>query len=217
MKKFLLISALFFSANFLSASPGTGGYLGHRLIVGTEFSYSPFFTSFKDFYTKYNFQYGGNINFIISRRSQLGLNYNRWSLGNNQVFNDSYVASDRVRGMEFGMNIRTFWKKRGGIAPIGKFYDLGLGYSQNKFYPGKDNPGLNDPTYDLSKVNWNMLVAHAAFGTQMVFWNRVVANTGLRFGLPVMTISGNDRGNFMQRRLSNKEYFSVFFGVGILL
>ena len=59
MKKFLLISALFFSANFLTATPGTGGYLGHRLIAGAEVSYSPFFTSIQDFYTRYNFQYGG--------------------------------------------------------------------------------------------------------------------------------------------------------------
>lgn len=218
MKKLLLISALFCSANGLNATPGTGGYLGKRLIIGAEMAYSPFYTSVKDFYTKYNFQYGGNINFIVSRRSQLGLNYNRWSLGHNEVFGgETHVASDRVKGMEFGMSIRTFRKKQGGIAPIGKFYDIGLSYSQNKFFPGKDNPGLNDPTYDLSKVFWNVLTAHVAFGTQMVFKDRFVANTGIRFGLPVFTIDGNERSNFMQRRIYNKEYCSVFFGVGILL
>ncbi len=216
MKKFLLISALFFSANFLTATPGTGGYLGHRLIAGAEVSYSPFFTSIQDFYTRYNFQYGGSVNCIVSRRAQLGVNYNMWSLGGNQVFDQNLVASDRVKGMEFGMNIRTFRKKRGGIAPIGKFYDIGLNYSQNKFFPGKDNPG-SDPNYDLSKMTEIQMAPHVAFGTQMVFWNRVVANTGVRFAYPIYQKTTNAVGDFMQRRLANKEYCSVFFGVGILL
>ncbi|CAN5263168.1 hypothetical protein BH09BAC5_BH09BAC5_07360 [soil metagenome] len=218
MKKSLIIVALIFSAGFLNASPGRGGYMGHRVIVGGEFSYSPFYDSVNAFFTKYNFQYGGSLGFIVARRSQLNLIYNMWSLGGNQEFNSSLYENDRVKGMEFGVNLRTFRKERGGIAPIGKFYDLGLNYSQSKFVVGAGHDGIQigEPGYDFSKLELTSLVAHVAFGTQMVFKNRIVGNTGLRFGLP-LNIAGNDLGNFMPRRLNSKEYFSVFFGVGILL
>lgn len=227
MKKLLIILALFLTAETISANPGTGGYFGHRIIVMGEGSYSPFFTSFKDFYTKYNFQYGGNLNIIVGRYSQIGLSYNMYSLGNNQLFEGNLSAKDRVQAAAYGISFRQFRKKRGGLAPIGKFVDYGLTYSQNKFKAGSDNPDvLANQSYRLP-VSSDILSAHISFGTQMVFWNRVVANTGLRFGTPlveVKQVGGYDPlteqhyyPKFMQQRLTYKEAFSVFFGLGILI
>lgn len=228
MKK-LLIIALLVSAGTLSANPGTGGYLGHRIILGGEFAYAPFYTSVKDFYTKYNLQYGGNLNIIIGRYSQIGLTYNMYSLNNNQLFEGNFSSKDRVQGTSYGINFRKFRKSRGGLAPIGKFWDVGLSYSQNKFKAGSDNADvLNNAAYRLPETS-DMLSAHVAFGTQMVFWNRLVANTGIRFGAPLAEVSytGGTQpleensvryySKFMYQRILYKEAFSVFFGVGILI
>ena len=227
MKKFILIFAILFSAAAMQATPGTGGYLGKRIILGGEFAYSPFYTSVKDFFTMYNFQYGGSVHVIVSRRTQIGLDCNFWSLGGNQLYDSDLSKSDRVKGTQIGLVMRTFRKDRGGIAPIGKFWDVGLSYAMNTFVAGaSDLYVVNNETAMLPK-NSNQLMAHIAWGTQMVFWNRIVANTGIRFGAPVFEVSkqsgvyadGQTKAfnNFLYNRLMNKEYFSVFFGVGILL
>jgi hypothetical protein len=91
-----------------------------------------------------------------------------------------------------------------------------LSYSQNKFIPGAGNANTYHPEFDLSKMTEDQLTLHVALGSQMVFWNHLVLNTGGRFGLPVYHTS-NDPGNFMKRRNASKEYFSVFFGIGVLL
>jgi hypothetical protein len=211
--------ALVFSAGLLEAAPGRGGYMGHRIIIGGEFAYAPFYTSVGDFFTKYNFQYGGNLGVIVGRRSQLNANFNIWSLGNNQVYNKGinpiYYKSDRIKGMEFGLTLRTFRKKRGGIAPIGKFYDLGLTYSHNEYIAGSDNPSA--ASLMLSNEYLNQVVFHAAAGTQMIFWDRLVANTGLRVAAPIFAISKASETSFLERRSFEKDIFQVFFGVGVLL
>ncbi len=220
MKKTLIVLALIFTAGFLNAAPGNGGYMGRRLIIGIEGAYSPFYTSLPDFFTKYNLQYGANIGVVIGRRTQLNVNYNMWSLGNNQVYNKDeanplYYKSDRIKGMEFGLSLRTFRKKRGGIAPIGKFYDLGLSYARNEFEIGKNNPAYG--TLMLQNAFINQVIFHVAAGTQMVFWDRVVANTGIRVAAPLFTIDSSADYKFLERRSFEKDIFQVFFGVGVLL
>ncbi len=218
MRKLLLLSVLFLATETLSANPGNGGYLGHRVIVGGEFAYAPFYSSLKDFATKYNLQYGGNLGVIVGRRSQLNFSYNMWSLNGNELFSDYFVAGDRIKGTQYGATLRTFRKKRGGLAPIGKFYDIGLSYSQNKVTLSTGNPNYVDASSFTEPVpgDADVLSAHVAFGTQMVFWDRVVANTGLRFGAPALVIK-DDKSNFMFNRFLLKEAFSVFFGVGVLI
>ncbi len=227
MKKHFIVFALLFSAAFVHATPGTGGYLGERIIVGGEFAYSPFYTSVKDFFTMYNFQYGGNLHVIVSRRTQIGVDCNFWSLGGNQLYDGNFVKSDRVKGKQFGLTMRTFRKDRGGIAPIGKFWDIGLSYAMNTFVAGSDDLYVINKETSMLPKNSNQLMAHVAWGTQMVFWNRIVGNTGIRFGAPLYEVSKQSGVNpdgetkafdkFLYNRLLNKEYFSVFFGVGILL
>ncbi|MEO5644831.1 MAG: hypothetical protein ABIQ40_09255 [Bacteroidia bacterium] len=219
MKKTLILAALIFTAGFLKAAPGKGGYMGHRFIIGVEGAYAPFYTSVSDFFTKYNFQYGGNIGVITGRRTQLNLNYNMWSLGNNQVYNKGiesvYHKSDRIKGMEFGATLRTFKKKRGGIAPIGKFYDIGLTYTHNEYIIGKGNPGYN--TLMLTDDFLNQIIFHVAAGTQMVFWDHIVANTGIRLAAPVLSLDSSRESKFLMQRTFEKDIFQVFFGVGVLL
>ena len=225
MKK-LLISFALSASLAAAASPATapmrstGGYLGHRFIIGGELNVSPFYTSLQDFYTKYNFQYGGNLSIITGRYSQIGLSYNRWSLGNNQVFEGNFVSSDRVEGTQYGLTWRQFRKKRGGLAPIGKFYDISLGYSQNKFIAGKDNPDVLYGNAAWLPVSSDMITASIGFGAQHVFWDHLVTSTGVRFGAPIFQVNqknGQHYGDFIYNRMLYKDCFSVFFGVGLLI
>jgi hypothetical protein len=216
MKKTLIIIALIFSAGFLNAAPGRGGYLGHRIIINGEFAYSPFFTSVNDFFTHYNFQYGGNVGVVVGRRTQLNVNYNMWSLGGNELYNSTFSSKDRVKGYGIGFTLRTFRKSQGGIAPIGKFFDMGISYAQNKMTATvMDAANTSDVDLESGEV-----LVHFGLGTQMVFWDRLVANTGIRLGTPVIEVSNTSTTNyseFLMNRIRSKEIFSVFFGVGILL
>lgn len=219
MRKFLIASTLFLSAGILNANPGKGGYLGHQFIIGVEGAYSPFYTSAKDFFTKYNFQYGGSFGVITGRRTQLNLNYNMWSLRGNELYQSNFIPEDRVDGSSFGLSLKTFRKKRGGIAPIGKFYDIGLSWATNKFLTGGyHSQSVMGDQYEFDFKSSQLLV-HLSYGTQMVFWNRVVGNTGVRFGTPLYEFSAasDEYPTFMLKRMRMKEAFSVFFGVGVLL
>jgi hypothetical protein len=219
MKRILIVIALIFSAVILKAEPGRGGYLGRRFIVGAEGAYSPYFNSVSAFFTRYNFQYGGKIGIIVARRSELDLDYNMYSLGGNELYRDEFYKSDRVKGSEFGISLKTFRKERGGIAPIGKFYDIGLSYAMNKFVAGPENKQLeaNNSEYNFNMTS-DQVLFHLSYGTQMVFWDHLVANTGIRFGTPVVEVghTGENYRNFFMQRMRMKEAFSVFFGAGFL-
>ncbi|MDQ3111500.1 MAG: hypothetical protein M3R17_16555 [Bacteroidota bacterium] len=221
MKKTLIIIAIVFTAGFLVAAPapGRGGYLGRRIILNGELAYSPYLSSVKDFFTRYNFQYGANLGIITGRRTQLNVSYNMWSLSGNELYHN-FVARDRVKGYGIGLALRTFRKDRGGIAPIGKFFDIGLSYAQNKFIASSNNPEVVAGNANDLKLESGQVLVHFALGTQMVFKDRLVANTGLRLGTPIMEVSSNSNAqysDFLLTRMRNKEVFSVFFGVGILL
>lgn len=232
MKRLLILFCFFFTAVLLPAQ-GKGGYLGHRLIVQAEGSYMPFnFSSasavglFTGGKFAYNFQYGGSIQYIISRRSQLGLSYNRYRLdvGRNYTLNgtDAEYAT-HLDGQSGSLLLRTFRERRGGIAPIGKFWDVELVAAQSA-YSDDVTTDLDVPLYNsgLKPEQQTTLQLQFGIGTQMLFWNRVVANTGLRATVPyALKLSGNNDPVFsdadFQRDYTMRRVFSVFFGVGILL
>jgi hypothetical protein len=220
MRKLIIASALLFGSIQAQADPIKGGYLGHVVMVGGEFSYSPFTTSFKDFYTKYNFEYGGNLHVIVGRRTQIGLNYNLWSLGGNNLYEGNFVTGDRVNGSEYGLTIRNFRKNKGGLAPIGKFWDVGFSYAHADFKPAADNSDILAGAESRLPKSSDMLIANVSFGTQMVFWKHLVTTSGIRFGAPVYevnSVNGTNYENFLFKRVLFKEMFGVFFGVGFLI
>lgn len=220
MKKLILIFSLAFFGQVLDAAPpAKGGYLGHRIMLSGEFAYSPFTTSFKDFYTKYNFQYGGNLHVVVGRFVTVGFNYNMWSLNQNQLYEGNFVSGDRVKGAEYGLTWRKFRPKRGALAPYGKFWEVNIAYAQNKFQAASNNwDVLADSLQRLPKTS-DMIIARVGFGTQIVFWNHFVGSTGVRFGAPIYQVNkdnGTVYGDFMYRRVLYKEMFSVFAGIGFL-
>jgi len=202
--------------------PIKGGYLGKRIIVCAEGSYSPNYSSVRDILLSYNLQYGANIHFVTGRFSQVGLSYNIYSLGAHNRYNEELSDSGKIKGYQLGLTYRKFRKKKGGLAPIGKFIDISLNYHADQYNVSYETFRPLVPVIVSSKT----VSASIGLGSQGIFWDRVVANAGVRFGSPIYTfglekegtgyISGGE-ASYMQKRLQYKDYFSVFFGVGIIL
>lgn len=221
MRKLITLTfALCFAVALNAQNKPKGGYLGKRFIICAEGSYMPNYSDWKDLVTSYNFQYGGNVNFITGRFSQMGLSYNMYSLGAHHRYDTSLSDAGRIKGYQIGLNYRKFREKKGGLAPIGKFIDVNLYYHSNEYEVQYEGWQFFTPVV----VRTSGVSASVGLGTQGIFWNRVVANTGVRVGGPLFTISEEDDAadigdnlDYMQQRLMYKDFFSVFFGVGIIL
>lgn len=204
-----------------STPPAKGGYLGKRVIVCAEGSYSPNYSSLKDVLLSYNLQYGANIHFITGRYSQLGFSYNMYSLGAHQRYDTSFSNSGKIKGYQVGITYRKFREKRGGLAPIGKFIDVSMNYHSSEYNVVYETMQTFAPVV----VKSSGISGYVGFGSQGIFWKRVVANAGIRLGGPLFTVSSSVEGaadtghevSYMQSRLKNKDYFSVFFGIGFIL
>jgi hypothetical protein len=220
MRKLLFTLAVFAFVSALHADPIGGGYLGKRIIISAEGSYMPNYSAFKDLFTSYNIQYGGKIHFVSGRFSEIGVSYNMYALGAHNRYDTAFSNDGRIRGYQVGLTYRMYRKNRGGLAPIGKFMDVNLYYHKNEYSVEYEGMQPFAPVI----VSATGISASVGFGTQGIFWNRVVANCGVRFGGPLVTIdeegSPFDRGSelkYLKKRLMYKDFFSVFFGIGIIL
>ena len=220
MKKLFVFLALTATLVCSANPPMKGGYLGRRIIISAEASYMPNYSKWTDIFMSYNFQYGGRINFISGRYTEMGVSYNMYNLGAHHRYDTMLSNSGRIKGYQVGLTYRKYREGRGGLAPIGKFVDFNLYYHSNEYNVVYENLQTFAPVTHRS----TNLSGSIGFGTQGIFWDRVVANCGVRFGGPIVTLtkekSTSDIGNnykYMQQRLMYKDFFSVFFGVGIIL
>lgn len=220
MRKLTTLSIVLCLATSLFAQTPKGGYLGKRFIICAEGSYFPNYGSVKDMLLSYNFQYGGNVHMIAGRFSEVGLSYNMYGLGSHNRYDTSLSNSGRIKGYQIGFTFRKFREKKGGLAPIGKFFDVNLYYHSNEYNVQYERIRPLVPVV----VRTSGISGSVALGAQGIYWNRIVANTGVRVGGPIFTISEEDDAgdagdnlNYMQQRLMYKDFFSVFFGVGIIL
>jgi len=221
MRKLFFIAVLLCSmATVYAQSKPKGGYLGKRFIICAEGSYFPNYHSVKDMLLSYNFQYGGNIQIISGRFSEIALSYNMYALGAHETYRDDISNANKIKGYQIGLTYRKFRDKKGGLAPIGKFIDMSLLYHADKYTPSLT--GVSP--YMGTELELSGISAQIGFGTQGIYWKRVVANAGVRFGYPVYTLSvtGGDSFNqdypeYMKERLMLKDIFSAYFGVGIIL
>lgn len=220
MKKLFVLFCLGCFVLNAKAAPIKGGYLGKRTIICAEMSYMPNYSKWTDIFMSYNFQYGGNVHFVTGRYAEVGLSYNMYALGAHKRYDTSLTQAGKIKGYQVGFTYRKYRERRGGLAPIGKFVDFNLYYHSNKFdvvYPYYQT--FAPITYTSSGISGSI-----GFGTQGIFWDRVVGNCGVRFGGPIVALSeedGNgdikDNSAYMKDRLMYKDFFSVFFGVGIIL
>jgi hypothetical protein len=220
MKKTITLFVALCMSVALFAQKPKGGYLGKRFIVCAEGSYFPNYSSVKDMLLSYNLQYGGNMHFITGRYTQMGLSYNMYSLGAHHKYDTSLSNNGRIKGYQIGLTYRKFRENKGGLAPIGKFVDVTLYYHSNEY----NVVYQNIQTFAPVTVSTAGISGSVGLGAQGIFWDRVVLNSGVRVGGPIFTVSEKDDAGdvgdnlkYLQQRMMYKDFFSAFFGIGIIL
>ena len=195
-----------------------GGYLGKRVILGAEMGYSPRYYSLTGALTSFDMVYGANAGVIVGRYSQLNFSYMLYSLGKHSKYDSDLSDNSKINGFQAGVHWRQFRKKKGGLAPIGKFIDMGLDYESAEYNVQRNSNVIAVPIL-LERQCINGTIA---LGTQGVFWNRIVANTGLRFSAPLVVLKEeatyyNGDLDYMSGRMLERGMFTVFFGAAVLL
>jgi hypothetical protein len=217
MMKKIFTAAICCIAFLSTVKAGNGGYLGHRIIICGEGIYSPMYYTFNSIYTKYSLQYGGSLHIIAGRYTQVGLNYHKYSLGFVDRNTEFYSADDRIKGYQAGITIRRFRKEKGGLAPIGKFFDFSLQYGVSEFIAAPDNFYVETSQLNfLPPGRMASICPQIGMGSQMIFKDHFVLNGGFRAGFPIH-MQGGSEYKIMRQRLSTKDYFTAFFGAGFIL
>ena len=221
MKKIVTFTlAICLSFAVIAQSKPKGGYLGKRFMICAEGSYFPNYSKWQDLFMSYNFQYGGNVNMITGRYSQMGLSYNMYGLGAHNRYDTTYSNNGRIKGYQVGLNYRKFREGKGGLAPIGKFFEVNLYYHADEYNVSYEHLQTFAPVIMKSSG----ISGSIGLGAQGIYWKRVVMNSGVRFGGPIFTLSEDDpntgiggESEYLKQRLMYKDFFSAYFGIGIIL
>jgi hypothetical protein len=183
------------------------GYMGKRFTVGGEFAYG--YTGFE--FTPFNVHYGVFGSFILTRKLQLcftGTNYN------NKLSGITGYGYNRLSGYSAMLEIRFYRSKRiGAIAPIGKYIDVGLCYSDFTLHPRPGSLNLQNEPY--LKIEDNAFMPYFGFGIQTVFFDCITADSGMRFGTYPFGIA-KENSNF-RRNVYEKFMVNFFIRIGYQL
>jgi len=220
MRKLITFTiVLLLTVGVFAQSKPKSGYLGKRFMVCAEGSYFLNYSQWTDLLMSYNIQYGGNVSMITGRHSQTGISYNRYGLGAHNRYDTAYANSGRINGYQVGLNFRKYRKSKGGLAPIGKYFEVNLFYHSDEFIVNYKNLQTFAPVIATSTG----LSGSIGLGSQGIFWNRVVMNSGVRFGGPIVTVTEEEANgglggelSYMNKRLRHKDFFSAYFGIGII-
>lgn len=220
MKKLFITYCFLLPLLTQAAPPEKGGYMGKRIIVGVEGAYSPNYLTIQNFLFSYNLQYGGNFRFVCGRYHEIGVTYNRFSLGGHDRYEEFGLnESEKIQGSTIGFTVRKYRVKRGGLAPIGRYYELGLLKQTASFRYASSNAAFAE-----DKVTVSRLMISGAAGIQHIFYNKLVTNVGVRVGIPVFEIESSttniadgDPELYVTKRMLYHGVFTPYFGIGLIL
>jgi hypothetical protein len=219
MKKLILFFTVLISISAFAVPPIKGGYLGRRFIVAGEFAYSPNYYSLQSVLTSFNPQYGANVQVVTGRYWQIGVNYCKFALGDVIEYEIANPGSkDKVTGTVVGVTARKFRERKGGLAPIGKFVELGI-YNQRISYKYLEN-GYTSYSDELEVSTLNVTLG---LGVQEIFWDHVAANCGVRFGGKVFNLESTTTNTsayyaeeIVKTRMTFHNAFTPFAGIGLI-
>lgn len=217
MKRFIT-TVLFLATTCIAIAQG--GYLGKRVIVGAQVAYGPRPVGLVEFLTQYDASGGARLGFIVGRYTQLDLLFNYSNFGGNHHFSDYAVKQDRITSMQFGAAWKQFVSKKGGLAPIGRFWEIQMNYGSYTYKVDGSNPNMFSSDINvLGSIpgNATAVVGSIGYGVQNVIKDRFVWNVGVRCGGPLYYSTEGNHASFYGSRILYREMINVFGGFGILL
>jgi hypothetical protein len=182
MKKHLLTLCL--SVIICNAYAQIPGYMGLKCSIQYQGGISPQWNNFNQSYLPY-FSQNVQIGYVVSRKHEIGLQYTRidYSSGfNRQIsYDENSGETDIVmdhRGFT-GNNvmayIKFFRERKGYIAPLGRYYLLGLTYenSKDQFHVTQDvSSAIGAPNYTI--VQSHDIAITAGVGRNIIIANRML-------------------------------------------
>lgn len=190
--------ALLFSAQQLNAQ--APGYLGQRFLIGGYVSVFPalwnYNANMNQGFTSFNFRKTLEVEYVASRRVAIGFHYDFMNTG---VPYDEYnienytgvVLPDAIESKQFqimltrapGIQIKLFKvQSKGALAPLGNYFAWNFSLIRYQVWNLK-NDDYNTLTAKAYESDGSKLLAGIEWGSQRIFFNRIVFRTGLQFNL----------------------------------
>ncbi|MDQ3047807.1 MAG: hypothetical protein M3R27_09695 [Bacteroidota bacterium] len=207
MKKLLFIVLIFLG---IQANAQIAGYMGKRFSLGYSVYGSPTFLN-PSYYSGPDYEVGINLlhcinaDYVIKPRTALtlsgqfgktGLSYDT-DYSNAGVSYDYLPKSKRViplRMTNISLGFKFFG--RGQIAPLGKYKKLDFVLIMGSVEPEKDGfrVSVTDQKYNFSReFKYKSFAIGYTFGRQRIFFDKLILDTGFRFGftpLPILELLG---------------------------
>jgi hypothetical protein len=208
MKKLFFLTILVFSFVVLKAQ--VPGYLGKRLIFNFNYAAFPALSNNATIRQTGNIglnqQFGGELEYVVSRRVSLVGGYRYLHMGDRGGYY-GYRFNDITAGIKlFGAN---------SIAPLGTFHKFELGVA-----PGSlvlYNPSTQTVNKEANLLGLNFIYT---FGFNRIFFNRWIISGGMQYGILLPTPNNNlNIQNYALNiiRPFNYMLYNIYIGTGVLL
>ncbi len=180
----VLLMALSSSAqNYTKSNPG---FMGKHFIVTGEGTFSGSIFLYPNYWIKY----GGTAEYIIGRRSSIGVSY----LHNSSNIEDVVYNDDCYNYNHFTFNTHQlgidYYLYPSSVAPLGRYFRFQIAYLANysdDFYknglliPGKDPYSFRG--YESDRVSSSNLLFSIFVGKKRVFYKSLVVSYGFQIGM----------------------------------
>jgi hypothetical protein len=208
MKKTLLIAITLIWAQHIWAKK-IPGYMGLKCSVQYQGGISPQWNNLSQSYIPY-YSHNVQVGYVVSRKYEVGLQYTRIDYGSNfprsiEDYNTGNTVSMDYRkftGNNVMAYIKFFRARKGFIAPLGRYYLLGLTYqnSIDKFHVTQDDySAVPVPNYTVVKSHDIALTV--GVGRNIILFNRMLLSIEGDVNIPISTgiraaLSNNTIGDF---------------------
>ncbi len=214
LKKYIVLLLLFIgvvSSTF--AQDNVSGYLGKRAFI--EYNYNaPLFYLIP--YQKGSHLHSINFQYVLKRRLQVGLSYDRhaFTIEDNDNFN---ISGDFVELYGNAIGINFDWYRRGLLAPVGMYWRLEGKYLFGEFRE-VDTFTSCCPVVeqlDVNRGDYNHYAISVGYGIRRIYRDLIVFNVGGSVGL--VASGGGLSSTGYSTALKGVYNVRVHAGIGILL
>ncbi len=231
-------SLVFLAITFILSCSAQPGYMGRRLLITPEIGYSWNLYNTQQSSSLFSFiaEYGVGAGYVLSNRIQLNLLASTYTMKGMYSKKDTLSGkydgfySDKLTAYEFQFSgryyLKTIFKKTtGSIAPVGKFFEFGPVLTFANYTPGADSYYDDFYTRNFLPVvyapaNRTLLHFVIGFGTQHIYWDRLVIYSGLMIASPVIDINKEEvtsQANDYLRAMTLRNVIRMRFGIGIII